>query len=187
MAELRLPQLRRPILLRGLCIVLSALMLLTASGCYERTTQGDQAIYHFAWWLGPAVIVGAILAVPAGWALRKVSERFGFALMILGPVLLVMVAPAMFSDRVVVDKDHFEARYGIWFSPSVHSIRFDDLREIRYVKTRGARGRTNWQLHCITKGGETRAVSAGDLVRQTVPEILDRARAKGLQVTTDEP
>jgi hypothetical protein len=164
----------------------AGLALLTTSGCYERVARGDQSVYQFAWWMGPAVIAGGILGVPAGWFLRRVNERWGFVLMVLGPVLLILVAPAMFSDRVVVDPDHFEARYGIWFRPSVHSIRFDDLREIRYVKVKGARGRTDYQLNCITKAGETRVVHAGDLVRNTVPEILARAKAKGVPVVLQD-
>jgi hypothetical protein len=164
----------------------AALALLAVSGCYERVAHGEQSVYQFAWWLGPAVIAGGILGMPVGWFLRRVNERWGFVLMILGPVVLVMVAPAMYIDRVVVDGDHFEARYGMWFSPSVHSIKFDDLRQIRYVKVKGARERTNYQLNCITKAGETRVVHAGDLVRNTVPEILARAKAKGLNVVVED-
>jgi hypothetical protein len=162
-------------------------VLLAASGCYERVTQADQSVYRFAWWTGPLVIVGGILSVPAGWYLRRVSQRFGFVLMCMGPFLLILIAPAMYSDRVVVDDQHFEARYGMWFRPSEHSVRFEDLREIGVVGTRDRRGRTKYVLRCTAKNGETQVVQAGDLVRNTLPEILARARAKGVQAVDERP
>ncbi len=163
------------------------LALVLISGCYERVTQGNQSIYRFAWWLGPAVIAGGILGLPAGWFLRTVNKKWGFALMVLSPVLLIIVAPATYSDRVVVDDQHFEAKYGIWFSPNMQSVRFDDLSEIRYVATRGHRGRIDYSLHCVTKTGETRIVPAGDLVKNTVPEILEKAKAKGINIVVEGP
>jgi hypothetical protein len=150
------------------------------SGCYERVTQGNQSIYRFAWWIGPSVIAGGILGVPVGWFLRNWNKRWGFVLMCLAPVLLVIVAPAMYSDRVIVDDQHFDAKYGFWFSPNQQSIRFENLREIRYVKIAGNRGRTNYELHCLSPAGQVTVVPAGDLVRQTVPEIAQRAKARGV-------
>ena len=38
------------------------------------------------------------------------------------------------------------------------------------------------ELHCITNAGQVSVVHAGDLVRNTVPEILARARARGVVV-----
>ncbi len=72
--------------------VVAALMLVVFSGCYEMVTHGSESIYRFAWWVGPAVIVGGILAVPLGWLLRKRIARWGFGLMIMGPVALVFIA-----------------------------------------------------------------------------------------------
>ena len=137
--------------------------------------------------MGPAVIAGGMLGMPAGWFLRTVNKKWGFALMVLSPIALIVVTPAMYSDRVVVDDQHFEARYGIWFSPNVQSVRFDDLREIHYMATRGNRGRIKYSLNCITKAGESRVVAAGDLVNNTVPEILERARAKGVNIVVEGP
>jgi hypothetical protein len=166
---------------------LALLSLVAMSGCYERVTAGDQSVYRFAWWTGPLLIVSGILSMPAGWYLRRVSQRFCFVLMCMGPFLLFLIAPAMYSDRVVVDGEHFAARYGIWFSPHEHSVRYDDLREIGIVGTRDRRGRTKYVLRCTTKAGETQVIPTGDLVRNTVPEILERARAKGVNVVDERP
>jgi hypothetical protein len=159
-------------------VFLGVLTLCVVSGCYERVTHGRQSIYQFAWWLGPVVIAAGILGVPVGWLVRKVNKKWGFVLMVMGPFLLVAIAPAMYSDRVFIDDDHFEAKYGLWFSPTHQTIRFQDLREIRYVGVPGRRGRVNYSLHCLSRAGQETVVPAGDLIRQTVPEIAERAKAR---------
>ena len=160
--------------------------LVVVSGCYERVSQGDQSVYRFAWWLGPAVIAAGILGMPVGWFVRKVNKRWGLALMVLSPFLLIGVAPAMYSDRVVVDDQHFEAKYGMWFSPTEQNVRFDNLSEIHFVAVKGNKGRIKYELRCITKAGETSVVPAGDLVKNTVPEILEKAKAKGVNVVIED-
>lgn len=172
---------------RSVLLLAASLALCLVPGCHELVSQGDQSTYRFAWWLGPAVIVAGLLGIPLGWVLRKWNVKLGFALMVLGPVLLVVVAPAMYNDRVVVDNEHFEARYGFWFAPTVHNLRFRDLREIRYVAVPADNGRTNNELHCLTAAGELRVVHAGNLVVKCVPEIMERARAAGIPVVNQVP
>jgi len=167
---------------RGMVVLVGVLALCLISGCYEHVSRGNQSLYRFAWWVGPMVIVGGILGVLIGWLLRKRSQTWGVLLMVMAPVLLVIVAPAMYSDHVLIDDEHFETRYGFWFSPAKHNLRFEDLREIRYVAVPGSRGSTNHELHCIANTGQTSVVHAGDLVRNTVPEILARAKARGVIV-----
>lgn len=165
-------------LLAGLALVLICLI----SGCHEHTVEGRQSVYRFAPWVGVSVIAGGLLAVPLGWVLRKWSGKWSFVLILMGPFVLVMVAPSMYLDRVVVDDDHFEVRYGIWWSPSVHNLRFADLQAIHYLTVSGRRG---YQMQCLGQDKTVTVVHAGDLVRNTVPEILQRARAKGV-VVVDE-
>jgi hypothetical protein len=158
------------------------LAICLVAGCYERVAEGNTSTYRFAWWLGPAVIVGGIVGIPVGWYLRKTVPRWGWALMILGPCMIVLVAPAMYSDRVVIDDEHFEATYGFWFSPTTQNVKFQELSQIEFVGVPGNRGRTNYELHCMSAARGMFVVPAGDLVRQTVPEILSRAKAKGVVV-----
>jgi hypothetical protein len=167
--------------------VVAALMLCVFSGCYEHISRGNESIYRFAWWVGPAVIGGGILAVPIGWLVRKRIPRWGFALMGMGPFLIILIAPAMYRDHVLIDDEHFEASYGVWFQPTVHLVRFDDLSEIHHVAVRDRRGSINYEIHCLKKDGQTSVVHAGTLVKNTVPELLARARAKGVRVLTERP
>src|SRR5688572_12914554 len=104
---------------RASLVALMSIGLLVA-GCYERVARGQESIYRFAWWLGPLVIIAGIAAFPAGWFLRKLSAKWGFVLMFMAPFVLFFTAPAMYSDRVLIDDEHFEARFGFWFSPTVH-------------------------------------------------------------------
>jgi hypothetical protein len=168
-------------------LALAASLLVLLSGCYEKSVTGDQSVYKFAWWVGLLVILGGLVAVPLGLAIRNWSGRWGFALIVMGPVLLIFFAPVMYLDRVVVDSTHFEVRYGFWFAPTKHNIRFDDVREMRYVATRGRKNRIQYELVCAMKGGDTRTVSAGDLVINAVPEILRRAEEKQIPVTRIGP
>ncbi len=161
-------------------ILVAALMLCFLAGCYEHVSRGNESIYRFEWWLGPAIIAGGILAVPVSWFLRK--WKWGFVLLVMGPILLVIVAPSLYSDRVLIDDDRFEARYGFWFSPTIQQVRFADLREIRYVAVRVHRGRTDYELHCVNDAGKVDVVPAGDLVINAVPEILARAKARGVRI-----
>jgi hypothetical protein len=52
----------------------------------------------------------------------------------------------------------------------------------------GHRGpRTKYELRCRSAAGQLTVVPAGDLIRNTVPELLDRARAKGVSVVNEVP
>ena len=105
--------------------------------------------------------------------------------MVLGPPFAGLFAPMLASDRVACDADHFEARYGFWWSPSEFNIRFADLREIRWVTKEGwSRGRKTYSnfLDCVLKSGPTQQVSVGTVMKEAVDEILSRARAHGVPV-----
>jgi len=173
-------------LFRSRVVVIGLLTLVLIPGCYERVVDGQESIYRFAWWLGLLVIAGGLLGVPVGWLLRRWSRKWGFALMCMAPILLIIVAPAMYSDHVVVDDEHFEDRFGFWFHPSTTTVRFQDLREIHYVGVPDNRGRINYELRCISKTGQTEVVPAGDLAKNAVPEILSRAKARGVEVVSEE-
>jgi hypothetical protein len=172
---------------KRIAVVLAALALCFLPGCYEHEVRGNESSYHWVWWLGPAVTGAGILGVAIAWFLRKRSPVGAMFLVIMALVLFLIVAPSMYTDRVVVDSDHFEATYGFWFSPSVHKVRFNELSEIRYVEIPGNRGKINQELHCVSNTGDITVVHIGDLVRNTVDEILTRAKTKGVRVVGQPP
>ena len=171
-------------------VISVALLALTAAGCVDRDVNGDQVAYGYSWWVPVVVLLLALVALPLGLLTVRRSARFGWAMFILSPVLGILVFPNMILDGVKVDSDHFEARYGFWFSPSKPNVRFDDLVELRHVtwQERGRRGRktTKHKLLCIHKGGVKESVSLGDLLRRAEPDIVARAEAKGVAITSEQ-
>jgi hypothetical protein len=179
---------------RGGLVVMVSLLALAAGGCVDRTVNGDEVGYSFSWWVPVAVLLGALAALPLGFiiCLRSArSARFGWALMILALVLALLVFPSMILDKVKVDVDHFEARYGVWFAPSRPNVRFEDLRELRRVTytERGRRGRvlTKHKLVCVHNDGHQESVPLDNLLRRAEPDIVERAQAKGVAVTAEGP
>ena len=164
-------------------------VLFLAGGCVDRSVSGDQTTYDYAWWVPVVVLLGSLVAFPVGLLIRKRAGRIGIGLMILSPVLAVLVFPAMLLDKVKIDSQHFETHYGFWFAPSKHNVRFADLVEMRLVtyqeRTRRGGRRTKQKLLCIHKDAAPQeTVHLGDLVRHAAPEIMDRAQARGVAVTS---
>jgi hypothetical protein len=169
---------------------IAILLLLGAGGCVDRSVNGDQITYDYAWWAPVMALLIGLVALPAGLALRKHSGRVGGGLLILSPILALFIFPTLLLDKVKVDPQHFEDRYGIWFMPSTHNVRFDDLREIRLVtyQTRTRRGgrRTKQKLVCIHKGATPQdTIELGTLVKEAAPEIMRRAGEHGVTITEE--
>lgn len=166
--------------------LLLLVLCLASSGCYSITMQGEQAHYGFAWWAGPAVAATGLLMVPFGWFLgRRVWGR-AYALMLAGPLIIFFVVPSMYSDSVVVDRDHFECRYGLWWSPSQFTVRYAELSEIHLLEQRdGIKRRRHEYLLCLYKTGRQEKISVGTLVRQAVGDILHRAEERGVTVANE--
>lgn len=172
--------------LAGLLVILCAI-LASLAGCSERTVRGDVSSYRFAWWTGPTAVAACLGAVPLGLRLRKVNRRAN-GLLIAGPVLLVLLVPALWLDEVEVRPEGFRARQGLWVRPYRDDIRFDDYSHVHYARARKVRGSDTRHLRFTPKeitGGEVRAIPARTLLREAVPEILERASARGMDVSTD--
>jgi hypothetical protein len=165
-------------------------LLLGAGGCVDRSVRGDSTTYDYAWWVPALTLVSGLILFPAGLVLRKRSGRLGAGMLILGPVLALLVFPMVLLDKVKVDAQHFEDRYGFWFAPTRHNVRFDDLKEVRLVtyEERGRRGRktTKQKLVCIHKSAAPQdTVQLGTLVKEAAPEILRRAGERGVTITEE--
>lgn len=166
----------------GGCLLL-ALCVVAVSGCYERKEVDGAAIYSFASWVQITVTLVSLGTLAIGIGLTWLSAPYRFILAFVGLVLTIIVAPGMFCDEVYVDQTRFKARYGFWFSPSDHDVRFADLRQIDFVTYASGRKRsTSRRLDCIDLHGNITVVHAGDLVINAVPEILKIAEQQGIRV-----
>ena len=165
-------------------------ILLGAGGCVDTTVSGDATTYDYSWWVPLVTLVSSLVAFPIGLVMRKRSGRIGGGLMVMSPVLAFLVFPMLLLDKVKVDAQHFEDRYGFWFAPSRHNVRFDDLKEIRLVtyqqRTRRGGRTTKQKLVCIHKNAGTQdTVQLGTLVKEAAPEILRRAGERGVTITEE--
>lgn len=178
-------------LARRLSVSIAIVATLFLSGCYERTAEGPVATYRYAWWLAPTVLAVCAAAIPLGFFIWKgkatrqydAAKVFGPLLIFTGPAMAFLNVPANYKHSVIVDDEHFETKLGLWFDPEPFNVRFDDLRELQLISVPGPRGEPSQTLRWITKQGSMIEMAAsGDVVKHTVAEILERAKARGVTV-----
>src|SRR5436309_1321513 len=114
----------RSLVRRSVPFVLLTCLFLT--GCVEESVSGDESTFRFARWIPLAAAAAAIAATVGGVFLRSVS-RYGWILLIGGPLFLIVVVPGLFMERVIVDDKHFDLQTGFWFAPTRHVVQFKDL------------------------------------------------------------
>ena len=142
-------------------------LLISVAGCVRETNVNGELVYQYELWVPLAAILAGLIATPIGWLLRERSVRFGWGLVVIGPIATAVVAPSLFQDRVAVSEQGFHIRTGIWGLTSVHSVQFDDVKEIRISAetTLGRRGRhTNYYLNCDHKSGGSSKVPINNAV-----------------------
>lgn len=165
----------RPSPRRSLLIGLSFLPVALA-GCVKQVTQGSETTFTYELWLPALLLVGGIVAAPAGWALKRHSARLGWVLVILGPILALLVAPSIYSDQVVVNDDFFRIHTGLWAASNDETIRFADLQSVQVTEetkiTRRGK-RTSTYLLCNLKGGGQKKIGlSGNLTGSAVVPIV---------------
>jgi hypothetical protein len=160
------------------------LVALLLVGCVRRRVDGDISVYSVEPW---AIVVTALVAlavVAYGWLVRKRSRRWAIFLIAAGVLVLCTTVPGLSLSRTVVDPDHLEWRRGFKFT----SVRFDDLAEIVHTVKSIPIGRGVRSVHYLDfrkKSGETIHVQvepdSDRYLEDAIPEILERARRKGVR------
>lgn len=167
----------------------AALFLLLLAGCVRETTEGTASTFRYELWVPISAFLGGLVAVPAGLALRHKSARYGWVLIILGPLAVVFVAPSLMLDRVIVDDAGFHSRTGVWGMTSVHDVKLADAGSVRIIAETSTtkRGKqTNYFFLCQLKsGGTVKFPVNNEVVKAAAPKILDRLRAHGVPVTNE--
>ena len=162
-------------------------ILFACAGCIQRTEHGDVSTYGFETWIMLATAVGGVVAAPVGWLLRKRSTRLGYGLLILGPLAVFFLVPVMWTDRVIVDSNHFE-RSSAMPGSNNQSIRFDDVLAMHYhsaVERSGRRSSRKYYLDVTRKDGPVQTITLGTLLQEAIKEILGRSVAHGIKVSED--
>lgn len=162
-----------------------AALLLSLGGCVNETQDGEKTTFRFSLWVPLAVTGATIAATAIGAGVRKQNKRLGYVLLIGGPVALVTIAPGMFLDRVDIDRNELVVRTGFWFMPNIQRV---DLRQVSVMevvseKRRTRRGtRTDYKLVFHRPDGGNQTVSAGDLLKESLPKIASLADELGIQI-----
>ncbi|HEY2839846.1 MAG TPA: hypothetical protein VGJ26_11890 [Pirellulales bacterium] len=153
----------------------------------EGRQRSSGSIYSYEPYVFGLMLLASVVAVPAGWFLRKKSGRvggFGWVMLIGGPIMLVAVVPGFWSDFIKVDEQGFELKTGFWFAPTHYKVEFDKLSSIALTaETRtGRRGRkeTSYFLQCAERAAAGDKVPVGDMMKVALDEILTRAHDKGV-------
>lgn len=162
-------------------------ILLSCAGCIQKTVRGDVSTYGFESWVVLGLAFGGVVAAPAGWLLRKRIARLGYGLLILGPIATLLIAPVMWTDRVIVDSNHFE-RSSAMPGSNNQSVRFDEVQALHYhsrVERSGRRSSRKYYLDVTRKDGQVQSISLGTLFQEAIGEIFERASDKGIQISED--
>lgn len=173
-------------------LLLIGCFLTLLAGCTRQTQSGDTTTIKFETWVPVSVIFAGIAAFAAGLFLRTRNGRFGWVLLILGPLAAILMGPGMFNDKVTVNPRHFTLQVGFWFAPNIHDVTYADIGNIKIImeETRGARGRRNksYYLLCHMKSGADKKVPMGELMKSGGAEqVIEQAQKLGIAVTDDTP
>jgi hypothetical protein len=159
-------------------------------GCVRRHVEGDVTTYATEPWAIAATAIGAVAAVVAGWYIRRKKKWRGYLLLGGGVLVLCTTVPGLSMSRTLVDPDHVEWNRGFLR----YSFRFDDLARIDHTIRKTPIGRTIQDVHhldYIRKTGEATHIQvepgSNRYLQDAIPEILRRARDRGVQCTETEP
>jgi hypothetical protein len=161
-------------------------LIATAAGCTREETQGDLKIWTYESWVGVVAILAGIAVTVGALALRK--SGFGaYVVAFFAIAFTVGFAPFGFVDYIKLDKEHVSTRWGFWFTPTIHEIRFDDVSRVDHTKEekRGRRGRksTSYYLVFTSRSGVQDKLGVGNsLMKAAKEEIVLALAAKGLEV-----
>jgi hypothetical protein len=176
--------------------MLGAICVLCATwGDTTDSQEGDATAFHYPYWTPGLVLLGGIAAFLTGLLLRKMIPRWGWVLrlgwmlMIVGPVACAVLAPSLLMQKVAVNNEGFSIRRGIWFAPTVQTVRYGDLRGIEMVaethRDRYGRLFTTYNLICHRKTGGSEIVPGGTLVKEggAAYMIVQTAGAQGIPIS----
>jgi len=141
-------------------------------------------VYTFPTYVPILVAVVAVLAAAVGAVILWLRKPWSYALVAFAVSALVggILAPGLMLDRVVLDDEKLEQTTGFWFAPTVKGFRLADVVAVTIGTKQNSRGREYevWLVH--RTNGQTQEFDPGDLWEMNGADIIERLRAKGIQV-----
>ena len=83
-------------------------VLLVLSSCVEKSEEAGTITFAYQSWILASVFLAGIAMGVIGWLMR--TYRFGKALMVFCPIVVLFLAPTYFSTRATVTEEGFNVR-----------------------------------------------------------------------------
>ena len=158
-----------------------AAFLLPLAGCIRETVNGSESVYTTELWAPLLIGLVGILALPAGFALRTKSARFGWILMILSPILTFGVAPSMYMDCTTVSDKTFDVRTGI-YGGTKYSVDLGNVSAVRVTsetkRTRRGRSTTHYFNFDMKTGNSVKVPVDNSCVKASLPKLVNELQAR---------
>jgi hypothetical protein len=168
------------------------------TGCIQETIEGSTHTFTFEWWVPTLTLLGGLATAPVGWILGRSGwrlfrwrGRWSLALLLfLGLNVAILMAPAMYNDRSVVDDNSFFYTTGFWWNQTVHDVKLDDLVRIRIIveekKGRHGRKREHYYLVFERKDGTSAKMSEGHTTGRAAARLfLKHANERGIPLVDE--
>lgn len=134
-------------------------LCLLMTGCVTSSVSAAGTRFHYSWWLPLGLFMAGLAFVPLGLfilgvrfgsirlALTKQSPRFGWGLVIVGPIAALGFAPSLFIEQVTVTNKVIDVRSGLWPMTANQTIDFDSVKTLRITwGTIGSRRKRSVQI-----------------------------------------
>jgi hypothetical protein len=112
-------------------------LVFLASGCVEKSVDGNRSVYGKPWWVSALIAGGGFLCAVIGWAIWRSAHTTlprlgGIVLMTVAPILAGVVAFGMTRESLAIDDGQIEHRLGLSLETKV--LRFAECRLIEFRK-----------------------------------------------------
>jgi hypothetical protein len=168
-------------------VLLACAVANLVAGCTAEYQQGDTSVFTFTVWI-PALLLGiGCAAFLIGlFVVMKSYGRWGWALIVIAPLVTIIFAPSMLIERTAVSPRGFSHRTGMWFASRFQEVAFAELNEIELtLEKEPARRRERFDLFlvCHRKTGGNEKVLVNDVMKEgALAKIIDAAANAGVTV-----
>lgn len=161
--------------------VLAVAILCLAAGCVKEKTVGNTTTVTKEWYSTVLIALGGLGAAAGGWYLtRSQSDKVrlnGWAILIVGPLFALGMAPSEFTEFVRVTPERFEANIGFWMWPDKFNVAFSQIASVRDDEKirRGKYGREIHDAYIVFTMRDRKEVwvPANLTVQKALPKIAE--------------
>jgi|GEM_PF-6801736 hypothetical protein len=162
---------------------LAAACCVLFTGCVSESHDGDKTTFTMQWWVPITIMLGSLIAGPAGFFLRGFSTRVAFGLMIVCP-LGMLAGISLFTDRCEVDPSGFKGRMG-FFGSKTYEGKFENITQVSLVERHSRRSSTIYLVYQTRDGKQNEFGLGNKITKRAAPVILGFAKDKGIPITDE--